>query len=468
MTITPLPRSTSPDVFLSYARTDATVAGEIRSALELEGIVVWQDKSRIENGDHFPTEIIDGIFKAAGTLVLWSETSAQSAWVRDEALLGYALNRLHPVFLERGVEKFLEPRYREIDAAGYYGDLNADAQAASIKGLVKAIADTRDRTPPFLRRRPPAKAEREHGLSQFLHAVLNAKFCFEAYGGDPERSVSTRFLPAIERLKRWPNSDVVDAVLRFGEGASPGEALWALYMAAEKLDLPELWTTVGRAIRPFSLLMSVACFERAGVVADAIENEFYPVSVDNLIKERRGAVPRPPPIAAASPPATAEPTTVLLAESHRPVRMKPQANPKPEDSLGQPDAPTPGVQRRNRALKMIGAIAVVVILVGGVWTWNQHQGQKAPLAPSVGRVLETPGAITPFTPAYCSKTGGSLSCRLESGRTLWDIAVECYGDGERSRELWRINHDRFPGRTVRQIPDDSAIEMVGACTARAS
>jgi nucleoid-associated protein YgaU len=269
-------------------------------------------------------------------------------------------------------------------------------------------------------------------------------------------------------LKQWPNSDVVDAVLRFGEGASPGDALWALYMAAEKLDLPELWTTVGRAIRPFSLLMSVACFERAGAAADAIENEFYPVSVDNLIKERRRAVPRSPPIAAASPPATAKPATVLLAESPRPVRVKPQVNPNPEDSLGQPDAPTPAVQRRNRALKMIGAMAVVLILVGGVWTWNQHQAQKARLAPAVGRVLETRGATTPSTPAYCSMTGASLSCRLESGRTLWDIAVECYGDGGRSREIWHINHERFPGRTVRQIPDDSLIEMVGACTARAS
>lgn len=89
----------SPTVFLSYARADQSFAQKLIAALEAEGFRVWWD-GLISGGHEFSEKIEQALSDADAVVVLWSEQSKKSQWVRDEA--GYARdhNRLVPVSID--------------------------------------------------------------------------------------------------------------------------------------------------------------------------------------------------------------------------------------------------------------------------------------------------------------------------------------------------------------------------------
>jgi tetratricopeptide (TPR) repeat protein len=86
-------------VFVSYAREDASKAKAIASALEQASFDVWFDQ-RLHSGSEFSREIEHALKEAAAVIVLWSRSSLESAWVRDEAAEGRDSGRLIPVLLD--------------------------------------------------------------------------------------------------------------------------------------------------------------------------------------------------------------------------------------------------------------------------------------------------------------------------------------------------------------------------------
>jgi hypothetical protein len=81
------------DLFISYSRNDRDRCTAIRDALTALKVNVWSD-ARIGAGSHFDREIEREIKAAAALLVLWSEDSVESDWVRNEARTGKEENRL--------------------------------------------------------------------------------------------------------------------------------------------------------------------------------------------------------------------------------------------------------------------------------------------------------------------------------------------------------------------------------------
>ena len=83
-------------VFLSYAREDAEAAKQLAECLGCGGHEVWWDR-HIQGGSRFTNEIDRALKDAEAVVVLWSETSVESAWVQDEAAEGRDTGRLVPV-----------------------------------------------------------------------------------------------------------------------------------------------------------------------------------------------------------------------------------------------------------------------------------------------------------------------------------------------------------------------------------
>ena len=83
-------------VFLSYDRGDVGPAQSIAELLEGAGHSVWWDR-HIKGGVQFSNEIEQELERAQAVLVLWSQRSVQSAWVRDEAAAGRDSGRLVPI-----------------------------------------------------------------------------------------------------------------------------------------------------------------------------------------------------------------------------------------------------------------------------------------------------------------------------------------------------------------------------------
>lgn len=72
------------DVFISYAREDAPKARLLADALIADGLSVWWDHDLI-GGDNFREQIDQTIANASCVIVIWSEASVASRFVKDEA-----------------------------------------------------------------------------------------------------------------------------------------------------------------------------------------------------------------------------------------------------------------------------------------------------------------------------------------------------------------------------------------------
>ncbi len=86
-------------IFLSYAREDAKKASALAKCLERAGHTVWWDR-HIHGGSEFSGAIEAALRQSDVVLVLWTDASMRSAWVRDEAAEGRDSGRLVPVLAE--------------------------------------------------------------------------------------------------------------------------------------------------------------------------------------------------------------------------------------------------------------------------------------------------------------------------------------------------------------------------------
>jgi len=87
------------NVFISYDHEDHSLAAPIAATLEKAGHSVWWDE-RIAAGAEYNMEIEVAVDRADAVIVLWSERSVRSAWVRDEAAEGRDKGKLIPVTVD--------------------------------------------------------------------------------------------------------------------------------------------------------------------------------------------------------------------------------------------------------------------------------------------------------------------------------------------------------------------------------
>jgi hypothetical protein len=124
-----------PDVFLSYAREDRERASVLAHALESEGWSVWWDRKMVA-GETFDETIERQLAAANSVVVLWSEYSISSEWVKSEAATASERDVLVPVLLD-DVKQPLEFRRRHAaDLTRWTGD----PSDGEFLGLVEGIA----------------------------------------------------------------------------------------------------------------------------------------------------------------------------------------------------------------------------------------------------------------------------------------------------------------------------------------
>jgi hypothetical protein len=87
------------DIFISYKREDQATARKLADALESEGWTVWWDP-KLRTGEIFDDVIEKALTSAKCVVVLWSEGSVKSQYVRDEATYALERNKLVPVAIE--------------------------------------------------------------------------------------------------------------------------------------------------------------------------------------------------------------------------------------------------------------------------------------------------------------------------------------------------------------------------------
>jgi TIR domain len=98
------------DIFVSYAKADRSLASKLAAMLEAEGWKVWWDTS-LTIGDDFRNEIMTELGRARAVVVIWTDASIKSNWVRSEAGRAQADRKLIPVKLPHLTYKDLPPPF---------------------------------------------------------------------------------------------------------------------------------------------------------------------------------------------------------------------------------------------------------------------------------------------------------------------------------------------------------------------
>ena len=110
------------DVFISYSSRNRRDAAALAAALGGAGLTVWWDRE-ILTGEAFDRAIERELEAARSVVVLWSDESVESEWVKNEAAAAAERGVLLPANLD-GVRLPLEFRRRQtVDLSGWSGDI---------------------------------------------------------------------------------------------------------------------------------------------------------------------------------------------------------------------------------------------------------------------------------------------------------------------------------------------------------
>jgi hypothetical protein len=100
------PTESRATIFLSHNRADSPFARSLGAQLKLAGADVWFDEWEIRAGDSLPAKINEGMGAFDVFVLVWSENSSRSDWVRREleAAITLAINdpavRVVPIRLD--------------------------------------------------------------------------------------------------------------------------------------------------------------------------------------------------------------------------------------------------------------------------------------------------------------------------------------------------------------------------------
>lgn len=111
-------------VFISVKTEDNAVAAKLNKALTALGYDVWWQGEDLKSGQDWHGEINQAIPAAGAVVVLWSEKSMASSWVRHEASQGIAKGTYTPVRIEAIEIPRPYDRVQAIDLMNWDGTAN--------------------------------------------------------------------------------------------------------------------------------------------------------------------------------------------------------------------------------------------------------------------------------------------------------------------------------------------------------
>lgn len=135
------PATIATQVFLSYAREDVDVAQALAEALHTDGHRVWWDR-RLGGGDDFSIEIERQLNAARVAIVLWSATSVQSGFVRDESSRARDAGKLLPVRIEDVALPLGFGTLHTLDLIAWDGEADDDACLALREEVRRQVSST--------------------------------------------------------------------------------------------------------------------------------------------------------------------------------------------------------------------------------------------------------------------------------------------------------------------------------------
>jgi tetratricopeptide (TPR) repeat protein len=142
-------------IFLAYDRDDLDRARTVAGAIQRARHTVWWDRN-IQGGAQYNREVEQALNEADAIVVLWSEHSIDSTWVRDEAAVGRDRGRLIPILIDEVSAPLGFRQFQNIDLSKW----NGRGRSVDLKDLLATIASLAAKTDvrPSKKVRPKKKA----------------------------------------------------------------------------------------------------------------------------------------------------------------------------------------------------------------------------------------------------------------------------------------------------------------------
>jgi TIR domain len=170
------------DIFISYKREEQATARKLANALESEGWTVWWDP-KLRAGEHFDDVIEKALNEAKCVIVMWSNLSVNSEYIKAEATEALEQKKLVPVKIENVSLPFRFKRVQTPSLLDWDGSRDSpdfrkfvDDISAKLSDSGEIIPDhteqAAERQRPEIRVTPPA-LDRPYNLSFDMHPVGN-------------------------------------------------------------------------------------------------------------------------------------------------------------------------------------------------------------------------------------------------------------------------------------------------------
>ena len=127
------------EIFISYSRRDIATVQTLTTALSQQGVTVWVDKSDIQEGDAYDTQIEEAIAQTNVVIVLWSEHSVKSHWVRAEAAYALAKHKLLPISIDRSQPPLQFMQIQTLDFCSWQGSCEDEAFERLLVDLARRL-----------------------------------------------------------------------------------------------------------------------------------------------------------------------------------------------------------------------------------------------------------------------------------------------------------------------------------------
>ena len=215
-------------IFLSYNREDQPVAQLFAEGFERAGLSVWWDVT-LRSGEAYDEVTENALRRAGAVVVLWSQRSVVSRWVRAEATLADRTKTLVPAMIEPCERPIMFELTQTADLAHWQGDDADPVWRAFVEDVRRFVAGADALAPqpavqapaaPPPPPPPPASKRGRHGEAPSL-AVLP----FANRSGLPEDDVFSFGMveDIIDALSQGVNLRVItsSATARFRTGAIP-------------------------------------------------------------------------------------------------------------------------------------------------------------------------------------------------------------------------------------------------------
>ena len=126
-------------VFISYKREDIAEARRVRQALRAERYTVWWDED-VQGGQQWNAEIDAALLGAAVVVVLWSEKSVASDWVKHEASIAQSRGVLVPVTIRQCTLPLSLASVQSIDLVDWDGSESAPKFSEFLRALAQLVS----------------------------------------------------------------------------------------------------------------------------------------------------------------------------------------------------------------------------------------------------------------------------------------------------------------------------------------